>query len=82
MRAYPQGRTAAHILGYLGPIFAGEYDRLKDKGYQQSDVIGRSGLEQVYERFPEGHQGVQKFIVNSDGETIRRTRREGSDGGE
>ena len=71
VRAYPQGRTAAHILGYLGPIFAGEYDRLKDKGYQQSDVIGRSGLEQVYERFLRGTQGVQKFIVNSDGETIR-----------
>src|SRR6476619_5385152 len=71
VRAYPQGRTAAHILGYLGPIFAGEYDRLKDKGYQQSDVIGRSGLEQVYERFLRGTQGVQKFIVNSDGETMR-----------
>ena len=54
VRAYPQGRTAAHILGYLGPIFAGEYDRLKVKGYQQSDVIGRSGLEQVYERFLRG----------------------------
>ena len=71
VRAYPQGRTAAHILGYLGPIFASEYDKLKSKGYQQSDVIGRSGLEQVYERYLRGTQGIQKFIVNSNGETIR-----------
>ena len=71
VRAYPQGRTAAHILGYVSPIFAGEYDRLKNKGYQQSDVIGHSGLEQVYERFLRGSQGIQKFIVNSNGETIR-----------
>src|SRR5947208_4038372 len=71
VRAYPQGRTAAHVLGYVGPIFAGEYDRLKNKGYQQSDVIGRSGLEQVYERFLRGSQGIQKFIVNSNGETNR-----------
>jgi penicillin-binding protein 2 len=71
VRAYPQGRTAAHIFGYVSPIFAPEYDRLKDKGYVQSDVIGHSGLEQVYERFLRGSQGVQKFIVNSDGETIR-----------
>src|SRR5205823_7909825 len=53
------------------PIFANEYDKLKNKGYQQSDVIGRSGLEQVYERYLRGTQGIQKFIVNSNGETIR-----------
>jgi penicillin-binding protein 2 len=71
VRAYPYGRTAAHVLGYDGLIYADEYDKLKDKGYEQTDVIGRTGLEQVYEHYLRGTQGVQKFIVNSDGETIR-----------
>jgi penicillin-binding protein 2 len=71
VREYPYGRTAAHILGYDGLISAAEYDRLKNKGYEQTDVIGKTGLEQVYEHFLRGTQGVQKFIVNSDGETTR-----------
>ena len=71
VREYPDGRMAAHVLGYVGLINAQEYDQLKSKGYQQSDVIGRAGLEQVYEKFLRGQQGEQKFIVNSDGETIR-----------
>jgi penicillin-binding protein 2 len=71
VRAYPYGRSAAHVLGYVGLIHADEYDRLKSKGYEQTDVIGRTGLEQVYEHYLRGTQGVQKFIVNSDGETIR-----------
>jgi penicillin-binding protein 2 len=71
VREYPYGRTAAHILGYMGLIFPDEYERLKTKGYEQTDVIGRTGVEQVYEHYLRGTQGVQKFIVNSDGETIR-----------
>jgi penicillin-binding protein 2 len=71
VRAYPYGRMAAHVLGYVGLIYADEYDKLKNKGYEQTDVIGRTGVEQVYEHYLRGTQGVQKFIVNSDGETIR-----------
>jgi penicillin-binding protein 2 len=71
VREYPFGRTAAHVLGYVGLIYADEYEKLKTKGYEQTDVIGRTGVEQVYEHYLRGTQGVQKFIVNSDGETIR-----------
>jgi penicillin-binding protein 2 len=71
VREYPYGRTAAHVLGYVGLISSKEYEKLKNKGYEQTDVIGRTGLEQVYEHYLRGTQGVQKFIVNSNGETIR-----------
>ncbi len=71
VRHYPHDRTAAHLLGYVGLINSAEYDKLKNKGYGQSDVVGRAGLEQEYEKFLRGQRGVQKFIVNSNGETIR-----------
>ena len=71
VRQYPDGRLAAHVLGYVGLINAQEYDQLKSKGYQQSDLVGRAGLEEVYERYLRGKQGEQKYIVNSNGETIR-----------
>ena len=71
VREYPYGRTAAHVLGYDGLISAAEYDKLKNKGYAQTDVIGKTGLEQVYEHYLRGTQGIQKFIVNSNGDTTR-----------
>ena len=57
VRQYPDGRLAAHVLGYVGLINAQEYDQLKSKGYQQSDLVGRAGLEAVYERVPARQAG-------------------------
>jgi penicillin-binding protein 2 len=71
VRSYPHTRLAAQILGYLGPIDQHEYEQLKDKGYGLSDQIGRAGLEQVYESYLRGEPGKQKYIVNSDGDTLR-----------
>jgi penicillin-binding protein 2 len=71
VRGYPQGRLAAHVLGTVGLIPAEDYESLKDEGYGQNDILGRSGIERVYESFLRGEKGVQKFIVNADGEIIR-----------
>ena len=81
VRAYPWAREhhdpefAAHVLGYLGQILGREYEDPKfNHGlteYGQNDLVGRSGLEQVYEKYLRGEKGAQKYIVNSDGETIR-----------
>lgn len=71
VRAYPRHRLGAHMLGYVGPINGEEYALLKDQGYGLTDPIGRTGLEQVYEKYLRGQKGKQKFIVNSDADTIR-----------
>ena len=66
---------AAHVLGYLGQIQGAEYesDTFNPglKKYGQNDLVGRSGLEQQYEKYLRGTKGAQKYIVNSDGEVIR-----------
>ena len=71
VRSYPQGSLAAPILGYTGLISSDQYASLKDQGYGLNDIVGQSGVESVYEKFLRGTPGQQKFIVNSDGETIR-----------
>lgn len=72
VRGYPQKSSAAHVLGTVGLIPAKDYEGgLKDQGYGVNDVVGRWGLEKVYESYLRGEKGVQKFIVNSDGEVIR-----------
>ncbi|HEY7477249.1 MAG TPA: hypothetical protein VIB62_03345, partial [Actinomycetota bacterium] len=71
VRSYPEGSLAAHLVGQVGLITAEDYERLKVRGYGQNDTVGRAGLELAYERWLRGTRGVQKFIVNSDGEVIR-----------
>ncbi len=71
VRSYPEQHLAAHLVGYVGLIQAEDYERLQDKGYGQNDVVGRAGLEEIYERFLRGEKGRQKFIVNADGDVIR-----------
>jgi penicillin-binding protein 2 len=71
VRSYPMGTLAAHILGYIGLIQPDQYEAWKDQGYGLNDIVGQAGVESVYEKFLRGTPGKQKFIVNSDGETIR-----------
>ncbi len=71
MRDYPLGSEAAHVLGYLGQIQKEQLDSPQYKGYGQSDLVGRAGLELQYEKYLRGTNGEQKFIVNANGDTIR-----------
>lgn len=71
VRKYPLGRLAAHALGYVGLITDDLLTDVYTKGYGPNDVVGISGLERQYDRFLRGEPGIQKFIVNADGEVIR-----------
>jgi penicillin-binding protein 2 len=66
VRFYPDGSMAAHLLGYLGPI---RDDERKDPKYAglTTAKVGRGGVEQVYDDALRGHDGVQKLLVDKDG---------------
>jgi penicillin-binding protein 2 len=72
VREYPQGDLGAQLLGWLGRIDADELEELEKRGYGPNDVVGKSGLERRWERFLRGKPGLEKFLVNADGETLRR----------
>ena len=59
------------MLGYLGQIQKEQLNSPQYKGYGQSDLVGRAGLELQYEKYLRGTNGEQKFIVNANGDTIR-----------
>ena len=69
LRDYPQpgGALAAHLLGYLSPITESELARLPrvERDRRRNDVVGRAGLEQVYERDLAGRAGVRRIAVDS-----------------
>ena len=70
VRVYPYGELAAHVLGYLGQISA---DQLKDPayaGYRSGDIIGRSGIEAVYEADLRGTDGYVSYRVDASGRNL------------
>ncbi|MFL0685007.1 MAG: penicillin-binding protein 2 [Algoriphagus aquaeductus] len=63
VRSYPTP-TAAHALGYIGEISAGQLERDTLKYYSQGDYVGLSGLERYYENELRGKKGVKYKMVN------------------
>jgi penicillin-binding protein 2 len=75
VRTYPQpfGVNAAHLLGYLTPITADEYDRalaVQDQSLNAGSLVGRAGLERSYDRYLRGMPGARGVEVDSLGRTI------------
>ncbi|WP_425147084.1 peptidoglycan D,D-transpeptidase FtsI family protein [Deinococcus sp.] len=63
-RIYPQGRLAAHLLGYTREADAGE---VQQEGYTLGDLVGASGLEASLQRVMQGRNGVRRSEVTAAG---------------
>ena len=70
-RTYPSGRIASHILGYLSYIDAWRLERLKEYGYKIQDLVGCSGIEQVYDYILHAGDGGKQVEVDSKGRLSR-----------
>ena len=66
-RSYAEEHFASHILGYLGPISASEYEARREKGYALTDTIGKDGIEKICEDLLRGTDGYRYIEVNSSG---------------
>lgn len=62
MREYPYAKSLAHLIGYTGPINGEELEKLKDKGYTESDEVGKRGLEQLLEDRLRGEDGIEIYM--------------------
>ena len=65
-RQYTSGTLAAHILGYASQISSEEYKDRKDS-YGQNDIIGKTGIEAVFEEFLKGKNGTKQIDMDVDG---------------
>lgn len=70
IRYYPQGKLAAHILGYTGELDAEQLKRRKSQGYRLGDVMGKMGVELAYESQLRGEWGGLKLEVDGAGRII------------
>jgi len=66
-REYVDSTIAPHILGTVRKINAEEYEEKKDDGYNITDQIGESGIEQAMESELKGTPGELTITIDKDG---------------
>ncbi len=69
-RSYPQGATAAHIVGYVGQVNAEELAALGDRGYEESDFVGKMGIENWGEELLAGKKGGRLAVLSPEGQEV------------
>jgi len=75
-RSYPLGEVAGHVIGYIGRINAKEQEVIEDSddaaNYRGTEVIGKLGIEQSYERELHGQTGWEQLETTAGGFAVRR----------
>ncbi len=77
-RSYPAGEVGSHLIGYIGRINSAEKKLMEDwddevqANYRGTDVIGKLGLEQRYERELHGITGFEEMETSAGGRAVRR----------
>lgn len=66
VRKYTEGTLASHILGYAAKISDSEYQDKKDV-YSQNDIIGKTGVEYLFEEYLRGKKGTKQIDMAVDG---------------
>ncbi len=65
-RTYLAGNLASHVIGYTGKIKEDEYNENKDN-YDIDDIIGKTGVEYVFEKYLKGQDGEKQIEMSVDG---------------
>jgi penicillin-binding protein 2 len=68
VRSYPQGKLAAHVLGYVGEVSDKQLEEDPSfQGYRPGQVVGKGGIESTYESDLFGESGLRELLVNAQG---------------
>lgn len=67
-RVYNGGEAFGRLIGYVGSITAEELESKSDKGYTQTSLIGKAGIEQVYEDTLRGEDGAEIYLSRNNEE--------------
>jgi len=74
MRNYIHKDLAAHVLGYLGEISKEKLAGMKDSDYSMGDLMGKDGLESIFESELRGKKGYKEIEVDVSGRELKTLR--------
>lgn len=69
-RHYRWGPLLAHVVGYVGEISDSELESAEYEDYRPGSVIGKTGIERVYDQVLSGTPGVRYLEVNALGRVV------------
>ncbi|MCY4324538.1 MAG: penicillin-binding protein 2 [Betaproteobacteria bacterium] len=85
-RTYPEGDTAAHVIGHVARISADDKKRLRERGllrrYAGSQFIGRRGIEARFETRMHGLPGLREAFIDAHGRVLKAEQRAAPQSGE
>lgn len=70
VRNYPLGKAISHLTGYVQSVTAQDLEEHPNEGYSASSIIGRSGMEALYEKELKGQDGYKIAIADQNGEIV------------
>ncbi|EKU71494.1 penicillin-binding protein 2 [Selenomonas sp. F0473] len=71
VRDYIFGEYAAHVFGYVSEINEEELERRKGEEYKSGDIIGKFGLERIYDKDVRGIKGGEQVEVDVSGRPVQ-----------
>lgn len=70
-RSYPLGKSAAHVVGYIGGITEDDLAAVDEKAYRGTQYIGRTGAENSHEDALHGTLSTKIVETNAGGRPLR-----------
>ena len=73
-RKYNLNSTLCHILGRVGDIYAEEAEEyIVEKGYSYDAIIGKDGIEKIYEEHLRGIDGTASYEIDENNDIVGYT---------
>lgn len=67
-RNYPYATMAAHVMGFIGEV--GDKELAQHKELEQGDLIGKRGVELMYDNYLRGRDGAEYWEYDADGRRL------------
>jgi len=64
VRNYPQGKLLGNVVGYLGEVNKKELKRFSILGVEAGDLVGKTGIEKMYNTYLQGEKGGRQVEVD------------------
>ncbi|MGA7241750.1 MAG: penicillin-binding protein 2 [Terracidiphilus sp.] len=69
-RLYPRDGFASALIGYVGEVSEEDLNQTRYAAYEPGDVVGKAGIEEMYDQLLRGQDGSRDVVVDSHGREV------------